>query len=388
MPTTNPVIIVHGIQGSWLKDEYPVDYQSSILWTGIVYKKTGKLHLHSVDPSVDAEAKRLVMPHQAVPLVYESIVEEIRDELEETHPYVYMFTYDWRKDNRLAAAELGRFVERVLHIAGVHERSKTPPARRPGKVTLIGHSMGGIVIKWYVTKVLGQAAAGKKIDKIITIATPYRGSLKAVEALLPGARNLFGAENRKSMRHASRTMPGVYQLLPSWPEAVVRKKDDKQLDIFDPNTWQKNLVASLSALFKGPQFFKRMLDDARKFTSAVRLPWPESLLGKVYVVYGVDTETWWQVPVDTAKDNFFGFDKARFGDGTTGGRGGDGTVHVTSSYRDELTRTHLQSDQSEKIKDLLAGHHANMPNHSGVQDWILGVLKLNPASDASFESPL
>ena len=124
MPTTNPVIIVHGIQGSWLKDEYPVDYQRSILWTGILHKKTGSMHLHSMDPSVDAEAKRLVMPHQAVPLIYEALVEEIRDELEETHPYVYVFTYDWRKDNRLAAAELGRFVERMLHIAGVHERGK------------------------------------------------------------------------------------------------------------------------------------------------------------------------------------------------------------------------------------------------------------------------
>ena len=143
MASTNPVVVVHGIQGSWLKDEYPVDYQDSVLWTGILKKKFGALHLHELDASVDAVPTRLVYPHQAVPLIYESLVDEIREELEDDHPYVYMFTYDWRKDNRVAAAELGRFVERVLHIAGVHERKKA--ARAPKKVNLIGHSMGGFV---------------------------------------------------------------------------------------------------------------------------------------------------------------------------------------------------------------------------------------------------
>ena len=55
MPNTNPVIVVHGVQGSWLKDEYPVDYQNSILWTGILRKNFGSLHLHPLDATVDAE---------------------------------------------------------------------------------------------------------------------------------------------------------------------------------------------------------------------------------------------------------------------------------------------------------------------------------------------
>ena len=93
-----------------------------------------------------------------MPLIYESLVEEIRDDFSHVHPYVYMFTYDWRKDNRAAAADLGRFVDRVLHIAGVHERARKN--RKPAKVTLIGHSMGGLVIKWYVTKTLGEERPG------------------------------------------------------------------------------------------------------------------------------------------------------------------------------------------------------------------------------------
>lgn len=387
MADTNPVIIVHGIQGSWLKDEYPVNYQDSVLWTGILKKDFGSLHLHPLDATVDAEPRRLVRAHQAIPLIYESLTEEIREELKEEHPYVYVFTYDWRKDNRVAAAELGAFVERVLHIAGVHESGKKPPAAPPKKVTLIGHSMGGLVIKWYATQILGPAKASRTIDQIITLATPYRGSVKAIEALLPGARNLFGVENQKSMRHAARTMPGVYQLLPSWPEATVRRKDGTPLDIFDAKNWQKNLLDSLRERFDDPNFFANRLADARAFTSTVSEPWPKPLARRVYTAIGIDTKTWWQVPVDTGADNFFHFDKVVDECGDPRFPGGDGTVHSVSSMRDELKPSQVKLDRGE-LKDVLAGHHANMPNHGGVQDWVLGLLDLNENADSAFESPM
>jgi len=380
----HPVILVHGIQGSWLKDQYPVDYQDSILWTGILKKNFAALHLHALDSTVDAEPKRMVFPHQAVPLIYESLVDEVRDELAEQHPYVYMFTYDWRKDNRQAAEELGRFMDRVLRIAAVHERAAGRTA--PRKVSLIGHSMGGLVIKWYATQLLGPTRAKQTIERILTIATPFGGSLKAVEALLPGARNLFGMENQKSMRHAARTMPGLYQLLPAWKEAVVRLNDHEPLDVFDEKSWQENLVAALKERFGTPAFFRNMLADAKKFSAVVSKPWPAALRGRVWTAFGVETDTWWQVPVDTSRQNFFHFDKVRYGGAVENWREGDGTVHVTSSYDSTLARTHRFSDK-EEFKDKLAGHHANMPNHGGVQDWVLGVLKLNEHVDAAFDSP-
>jgi len=208
----HPVIFVHGVQGSWLKDEYPVDYDNEILWTGITRKNFDKLHLHHLDARVDRDIERFVMPHQAVPLIYSDLIDEIREEMGEGK-YAYVFTYDWRKDNRIAAKELAAFIDRVLTIANTHQKGRDKSTFR--KVTLIGHSMGGLVIKWCSSFFIPP----ERIEKIITIATPYRGSLKAIEAILPGARNLFGAEHKKSMRHASRTLPGVYQLLPSWAGA-------------------------------------------------------------------------------------------------------------------------------------------------------------------------
>ncbi len=385
MPSVSPVIVVHGIQGSWLKDQYPVDYQNSILWTGIMKKNFRALHLHPLDSTVDADVTRLTMPHQAVPLIYESLVDEIREELEDVHPYVYVFTYDWRKDNRLAAEELGVFADRVLEIAAVHEKAKNPRARKPSRITLIGHSMGGLVIKWYATKVLG-VSAGKRIDRIITIATPYRGSLKAVEALLPGARNLFGIENQKSMRHAARTMPGIYQLLPTWSKAVVGRRDGKPMNIFDVKTWQTSLTSAMRDRY-GSAFFSKMLGDARAFSASAQRPWPESLRKRVFTACGVDTETWWQVPVDRQSGNFFHFDEVRTDHEHSDLNGGDGTVHCVSSLRDELPARNRRLDRKE-FKDAIAGHHANMPNHGSVQDWVLDILKVHPHADAAFDSPL
>ncbi|NKB67340.1 MAG: hypothetical protein GKR89_09795 [Candidatus Latescibacteria bacterium] len=178
-----PVIFVHGIQGSWLKNEYPVDYNDEILWTGILKKKFEQLHLHDLDPSVDSQVRSLIRPHQAVPLIYEDIIEEIRDEMEDDghQPYAYVFTYDWRKDNRIAARDLAAFIDEVLNIASVHEQKDGRES--PDQVVLIGHSMGGLVIKWCATQILDP----NKVAKIITIATPYKGSVKGIEALLPGA---------------------------------------------------------------------------------------------------------------------------------------------------------------------------------------------------------
>ncbi|MHC4559541.1 MAG: hypothetical protein ACYS80_19785, partial [Planctomycetota bacterium] len=113
----NPIVFVHGIQGSWLKNHYPVDYQNEIYWTGILKKQFSKIHLSSIDSTVDYDIDKFIFPHQATAFIYESIVEELRREVTEQ---AYMFTYDWRKDNRSSAKKLGAFVKLVLTKAKAH----------------------------------------------------------------------------------------------------------------------------------------------------------------------------------------------------------------------------------------------------------------------------
>ena len=126
-----PIIFVHGIQGAWLKNQYPVDYQDEIYWTGILKKKFDKLHLSALNSTVDKDINTFIFPHQAVPMIYESIVEELRSEATEQS---YVFTYDWRKDNRLAAEKLGEFIQQVLERARIHTKAGQSA---PDKVTVI-----------------------------------------------------------------------------------------------------------------------------------------------------------------------------------------------------------------------------------------------------------
>ena len=151
--------------------------------------------------------------------------------------------------------------------------------------------------------------------------------------------------------------------------------------------WQKNLLESLRERFDDRNFFAKRLADARAFSRVVAAPWPKALARRVFTAIGIETKTWWQVPVDTSADNFFHFDKAVEDCGDPRFPAGDGTVHTVSSTRDELKPTHVKTDRGE-LKDALAGHHANIPNHGGVQDWVLGLLDLNDHAGSAFESPL
>ncbi len=353
----NPIIFVHGIQGSWLKNQYPVDYQDEIYWTGVLTKKFNKIHLSSVNNSVDRDINKFIFSHQAIPLIYESIVEELREEVTE---HTYVFTYDWRKDNRFSAEKLKEFVELVLIKAQTHAEEKDQEI--PTKVSLVGHSMGGMVIKWYVTQIL-KGQANSKIDKIVTVATPYRGSLKAVEALLPGARNFFGLETNKAMRRASRTFPGVYQLLPSWEDAVVNKDTGKGVDIFNQEFWQENLVEKMKEKY-GESFFQSMLDEARGFTKIVSEDYPPNIIDNFYCIYGSGSDTLKQVEVDLENENRFDFQNAA-ADGE-----GDGTVHKSSSY----VKAHSHFEDKKHLLDVAGGQHAQMPNHGAVQDYIVSTF--------------
>jgi len=356
MDYPNPIIFVHGIQGAWLKNQYPVDYQDEIYWTGIFRKQFRKIHLSHIDSMVDRDIEKFIFPHQAIAFIYESIVEELRQEVTE---HTYIFTYDWRKDNRYSAKKLGDFVKLVLRKTRTH--TKGEKGRVPQKFSLIGHSMGGLVIKWYVLQILKKKRAEKVIDKIITIATPYRGSLKAVEALIPGARKFFGFDAQKAMREAARTLPGTYQLLPSWTNPVIDKYSGNNLSIFKKATWQENVIEKLDKKY-GPEFLQKMLADAKDFTDVVKKDYDDKIRKKFYCIYGTGSDTLKQVKVDTKSNNRFDFAGAKED------KEGDGTVHKLSSY---VKAAKNIKDKKKLLDGSLGGQHAQMPNHDSVQDYIV-----------------
>ncbi len=89
---------------------------------------------------------------------------------------------------------------------------------KSGKVTLIGHSNGGLVIKAFVQKLKDlNDPLYYQIDKVILVATPQLGTPDAAVSLLHGSRVgvfPFGVSAERS-RDLGKRMPGMYGLLSS-----------------------------------------------------------------------------------------------------------------------------------------------------------------------------
>lgn len=108
------------------------------------------------------------------------------------------FPYDWRLDNRVHARRLAEVID--LHVAEFRERTGTADA----KAVVIAHGMGGLIARYYV-EVLG---GWRDCRALITLGTPHRGSVRALDTLTGGFRHLPG------VRTLTRGFPSVHQLLP------------------------------------------------------------------------------------------------------------------------------------------------------------------------------
>lgn len=115
------------------------------------------------------------------------------------HQNFFPFPYDWRRDNRASARKLQQFIERQL------PRWRQSSGAADAKVILVGHSMGGLVARYYM-EVLG---GWKDTIGLITVGTPHRGALNAVGSISNGVKQL-GID----MTAVARSLTSSYQLLP------------------------------------------------------------------------------------------------------------------------------------------------------------------------------
>jgi pimeloyl-ACP methyl ester carboxylesterase len=117
----------------------------------------------------------------------------------------FEFPYDWRRDNRVAARKLARESEKWL--AAWREKSGADDA----KLILVGHSMGGIVSRYYLECLDGW----RHTRALITFGTPYSGSLNAVGTLVNGLKKKVGPIEI-DLSDLARSLTSIYQLLPTY----------------------------------------------------------------------------------------------------------------------------------------------------------------------------
>ena len=266
--TISPVILIPGITASVLHDEYELPPEA--VWTTALKRRYERITLHPLTLHSDRRPYELqeparVAPHGPFPLIYEDLVEELRDGLSEdigAPVPVFPFGYDWRMPLDHTEERLAAFVDEVIdRTLLMHHYRNDSGYREHPKVTLIGHSMGGLIIAGYIER-----HTGAKVDKVVTLASPFQGSYEAVLKVATGTAD-FGDDSGKAReRRMARLTPALYHLLPSF--AGVDADDGLETDLFHPDAWQPSVLNSIEAQvgdwdISGSDLFRAMLDQAQ-----------------------------------------------------------------------------------------------------------------------------
>jgi len=120
----------------------------------------------------------------------------------------FTFPYDWRRDNRVSARKLQKFI---------HEKLKAwreTSGNNSAKVIFIAHSMGGLITQYYID-VLG---GWKNTRELITFGTPFHGSANSINALVNGL--IIKGRTLEKLSNLIRDYTAIYQLLPTYDKAV------------------------------------------------------------------------------------------------------------------------------------------------------------------------
>lgn len=142
---------------------------------------------------------------------YGKLIKDLRrrftltDVTEQQAGNLLLFPYDWRLSNVVSAKRLARVASREL------EQWQTQSNNPDAKLVLICHSMGGLVARWFL-----ECEDGREITRrLITIGTPYQGSINAVDMLVNGFSKGLGPL-RVNLTELVRSFPSMYQLLPTY----------------------------------------------------------------------------------------------------------------------------------------------------------------------------
>lgn len=221
-PMGDVIVLLPGILGSVLqrdgKDVWAVSAGAALGALRSLGGSIRELTLDEDPPDADdlgdgVAASRLMSDVHIVPGLwkidgYSKIAATIKATFEvEPGENYFEFPYDWRRDNRVAARLLAR--QSHTWLEQWRERSGNPDA----KLILMGHSMGGLVSRYFLECLDGW----KSTRMLITFGTPYRGSLNALGFVANGMKKKLGPIPILDLSQLLRSFTSVYQLLPIYP---------------------------------------------------------------------------------------------------------------------------------------------------------------------------
>jgi hypothetical protein len=221
-PVPDVIVLLPGITGSVLardgRDVWAVSGGS--LWRALTSLGHSITDLALTDdpPDVDdlgdgVTAPRVMPDVHLIPGLwtidgYGKIAQRLQEALDVTAGRNFFeFPYDWRRDNRVAARRLARETHEWL------SRWREKSGNDDAKLILVGHSMGGLVSRYFLECLDGW----KDTRLLVTFGTPYRGSVNALSFLANGMAKKIMGLTVADLSPLLRSFTSVYQLLPIYP---------------------------------------------------------------------------------------------------------------------------------------------------------------------------
>jgi pimeloyl-ACP methyl ester carboxylesterase len=112
---------------------------------------------------------------------------------------LFTVPYDWRLDINKSAATLAAKIAQAV------------AASPTGKIAIIAHSMGGLLVKKY----LASLASAPFLDKVVLVGVPELGAPYAFKILNYGDNLGIPIANQDEIKKIAQNMPAIYELLPS-----------------------------------------------------------------------------------------------------------------------------------------------------------------------------
>ncbi len=273
-PGRNPVIVIHGFLGAQLVD----DHDGELVWgrfslgemlRGSNYRKLTHpmkfgVPLRELQSDVKPTALlekseiqflgfQISMDNYDVlvnSLAAAGYVPDTRLLPQDKHFYSqFIFYYDWRRDIAENAAKLAGFIQekrqylqrQYLELYGLSDYDV--------HFDLIGHSMGGLVARYYLrygAEPLPEDedaafpltwAGSRYVDKVVVIGTPNAGYVDTLIEMTAGLRLVSGAPAYEPAVVGS--FVSAYQMLPDAGRGhVVWSDNGEEVDYFHPEVWE------------------------------------------------------------------------------------------------------------------------------------------------------
>ncbi|MCO5143084.1 MAG: alpha/beta hydrolase [Oligoflexia bacterium] len=334
------IILVHGFYGSFLRSS-STKRRTFLTASSLLFNTINIGYQTPIKdlPRASLELEGMFGSISIVPYLFEvDVYNKLAKTLaNETNYQVIPLVYDWREHSIEAVRKLDNLIEE-LKDKGVE------------KITIIAHSMGGLVVSYYLgfgvqnpQEGLMNWSGAKKVNRVVFLGTPFRGAMSILKNMELGGGYFFNSKMIPPENYQS--FPSSYILLPSLAEAIEPKSmKSVPLDLHSDSFWMDhrlglfrvNKKISEESILARKKYIKEQMANAYIFRErSVYMrsgQWSAPRELKVLNVIGHTNPTLDKAAFNTKNNRFYFSESDSFAfDTDILYRDGDGTVTVSSA---------------------------------------------------------